>query len=715
MASFKITDLTELAGGSVADTDVLEIVDLDADQSKKVTIASLKTVFAGSGVSEGDSYTGGTSNGIMFNDGDTFATDGGVKFDSTTNTLTVGESGNNGVIELMRSSGGTRMGYLGAQNSGLWIGLDYNFGKSHIWFDNATKTVTIGNGGTSLGAALGVANTTDIVAHRIDLSNGQTADAFQINSFGNTGGDLFKINSSGNMLAISGSAASPSYSFNGDADTGIWSPYANAIMIGGGGNNYAEFSTGSIQIHKPIRQNTGYGAANIGFQWTGDTDSGVIHGSNADEIGIATGGVQRFLVTNGGVGIGTTSPDTTLHAVGGVTDGIGGTRVLELEAALPSLWFKDTNGGGSGLSLNKYGNSFYFSNTNSSGVHQNYAGLIQLSTGMWTIGSGNNPLGQLDVKVQNAASIGQLINLANGQTADAFQINSFGNTGGDLFVVDADGKVGIGTTSPQAKTHIVENSENKALRLERTGTGSTWDIHFGTGQANLVSNADTIIWSGATEVARFRAGVAYGTFGLGVTSAASAKFHTSLSNDFVGWRLDLSNGQTEDAFQINSFGNTGGDLFRITSEGYVKNYSNYVSGAAIDFFTSQYSGGGYAIRMEEGAVRNIHIGEGSSTQGVKIYNMTIPGSPTTSSLFGLQNFNFRVQGNGATLIRDDQVNAFVDSSAMLELISTSKGFLPPRMTTTQRDAISSPATGLLIFNTTTKKLDYYSGTAWGQV
>jgi len=194
MASFKITDLTELVGGSVADTDVLEIVDLDADQSKKVTIASLKTVFS---ASEGSAYTGGTSNGIMFNDGDTFATDGGVKFDSTTNTLTVGESGNNGVIELMRSSGGTRMGYLGAQNSGLWIGLDYNFGKSHIWFDNATKTVTIGNGGTSLGAALGVANTTDIVAHRIDLSNGQTEDAFQINSFGNTGGDLFRVDADG--------------------------------------------------------------------------------------------------------------------------------------------------------------------------------------------------------------------------------------------------------------------------------------------------------------------------------------------------------------------------------------------------------------------------------------------------------------------------------------------------------------------------------------
>ncbi|MEY3368427.1 MAG: hypothetical protein RI973_1582, partial [Bacteroidota bacterium] len=41
-----------------------------------------------------------------------------------------------------------------------------------------------------------------------------------------------------------------------------------------------------------------------------------------------------------------------------------------------------------------------------------------------------------------------------------------------------------------------------------------------------------------------------------------------------------------------------------------------------------------------------------------------------------------------------------DSSAMLEVRSTSRGFLLPRLTTQQRDAISNPQTGLMIFNTT---------------
>jgi len=55
------------------------------------------------------------------------------------------------------------------------------------------------------------------------------------------------------------------------------------------------------------------------------------------------------------------------------------------------------------------------------------------------------------------------------------------------------------------------------------------------------------------------------------------------------------------------------------------------------------------------------------------------------------------------------------ATALLEVSGTAKGFLPPRMTTTQRDAISSPATGLTVYNTTTAALNVYNGTAWGAV
>ncbi len=53
-----------------------------------------------------------------------------------------------------------------------------------------------------------------------------------------------------------------------------------------------------------------------------------------------------------------------------------------------------------------------------------------------------------------------------------------------------------------------------------------------------------------------------------------------------------------------------------------------------------------------------------------------------------------------------------DNSAILELYSTSHGFLVPRLTTTQRNAISSPATGLLIYNLDNQRFEYYNGTQW---
>ena len=49
-----------------------------------------------------------------------------------------------------------------------------------------------------------------------------------------------------------------------------------------------------------------------------------------------------------------------------------------------------------------------------------------------------------------------------------------------------------------------------------------------------------------------------------------------------------------------------------------------------------------------------------------------------------------------------------NASAILDISSTTKGFLPPRMTTAQELAIVSPANGLLVFNSSTKCLDMYS-------
>ena len=53
-----------------------------------------------------------------------------------------------------------------------------------------------------------------------------------------------------------------------------------------------------------------------------------------------------------------------------------------------------------------------------------------------------------------------------------------------------------------------------------------------------------------------------------------------------------------------------------------------------------------------------------------------------------------------------------DASAALEIDSITKGLLFPRMTTIQKDAIISPATGLMIYDTTVDAVFYFNGNDW---
>ena len=54
-------------------------------------------------------------------------------------------------------------------------------------------------------------------------------------------------------------------------------------------------------------------------------------------------------------------------------------------------------------------------------------------------------------------------------------------------------------------------------------------------------------------------------------------------------------------------------------------------------------------------------------------------------------------------------------SAILELVSRNKGLLIPRLTSAEREAISSPASGLLVYDITLANFQYWSGIQWSAV
>ena len=127
------------------------------------------------------------------------------------------------------------------------------------------------------------------------------------------------------------------------------------------------------------------------------------------------------------------------------------------------------------------------------------------------------------------------------------------------------------------------------------------------------------------------------------------------------------------------------------------------------------------------------IGVGGTVESSEL-NLDISGTgaiiPMTRSDIAIDGYSFRLLDGGLTMYNDTDSRKEMtfsgdgsigigtsapNSTALLDITSTDKGFLPPRMTTAQRDAISSPATGLVIYNTTTDVLNFYNGSAWGAV
>jgi hypothetical protein len=131
--------------------------------------------------------------------------------------------------------------------------------------------------------------------------------------------------------------------------------------------------------------------------------------------------------------------------------------------------------------------------------------------------------------------------------------------------------------------------------------------------------------------------------------------------------------------------------------------------------------GNYSVSIGTGSSvtssSGISVGQGSivtGTAGISLgYLNTVSGS------------NSIVLGKNLTVTADDAIilggttthkvgigTLAPNTVAALDITSTTKGFLPPRMTTVQRDAIATPPAGLMLFNTTDTKLQCYDGAVW---
>lgn len=184
--------------------------------------------------------------------------------------------------------------------------------------------------------------------------------------------------------------------------------------------------------------------------------------------------------------------------------------------------------------------------------------------------------------------------------------------------------------------------------------------------------------------------------------------HILTTNNMGLFTINIGNGTTIDNFEDISWAT--GDSKWLKIEMDVTGGSSYIL-----MGTSQLLSVPYALYSEKSA--NVSFSDTSTTN--ELQNLSILGNEL--SISNGNTVLIPSIGSHWTENADDIFfnsgsvgigTSSPDSSAVLDVSSTSKGLLLPKMNTQQRDAISNPATGLIIFNTTTNCFNVFKNDSW---
>jgi len=509
MATTKITDLT--AYTDPVNTDVLPIVDVTSDVTKKVSIANvMKNASLGTAALPGISFDGDPNTGIYSPGADAVAvTTGGTQrllIDSAGAVTIAGDLTVNGTTTNINTQN------LVVEDKNVVLG------------DVATPTdVTADGGGITLKGA------TDKTINWVDATDAWT--------------------SSERFSYPLGSAAAPTLTFTGDANTGIYSPGADQVAISTNG-------TGRLFVDASGRVGVGTtpsytldvvgstSAARIGKLNILD-DSPFVTGANlaasstfamgtqtASPTVFFTNNTERLRITSAGlVGIGSSAPQELLNVNGNILVGVDGTATAS-EKIIRS------------------------SNTSTSFGNDTGANLV----------------------LQSGAGTGQYGSSIQFRTPQPSSIANTLGTQTTRMTIDTQGRVGIGTTpGTDNRLHIADTSKAATARTgvklqttdslaADTGLPVVWSGNIGTQSdytwASITGRKENATSGQAGGYLQFATGSSGGaveervritsTGAVGIGTTPLSKFHVNLATNenihFSGGSGDTRIGSYNDAF-----------------------------------------------------------------------------------------------------------------------------------------------------------------------
>jgi hypothetical protein len=335
---------------------------------------------------------------------------------------------------------------------------------------------------------------------------------------------------------------------------------------------------------------------------------------------------------------------------------------------------------------------------------------------------------------------------------------------------DTNKRLGIGTNAPSGSLEIVDDNTNQIiLGVKTSQSASTFLIYNSNSQTTPVwnigngnpdtrigfyntltfrANGTTIAEMGSSEVSVGGAtGARLGIKGSGSTSATTSLL---VQNSAGSTAVQVGDDGLVAVAKLNSLGFLGvaTTLYISTNSNIKANGSGIIQlGDAPETGFNRLQFGGntssFPSIKRNGSAIDIRLADDSNYALLNTGATFIKGSGSTSATTSLlvQNSSgdtaFQIKddreittsgGNvslrdGALFIGSNFLSTYTHSigffgapvsSAIVEMQSTTKGFLPPRMTTTQKNAITA-ATGLVLYDTTTNKLQCWNGSTWNDL